>query len=383
MKCLRGLRGRLRLGFTLIELLVVIAIIAVLIALLLPAVQSAREAARRSQCTNNLKQLGLALANYESATGALPQCYGQNTPISRYPYGYMSGSSSGWGDCSVQALMLPYLEQVPAYNAINWSITLTDNIDNGIQGTVIRMRINSFLCPSSTLPIGTFASNQGNFPGNNYWGSVGPCVLPWSGANPPGIFRIVGKGSPGTFGLRDITDGTSNTIAFGEFKVGDFNCAKLSLQDAINIRQNSFPSSTGGKPFGSWSNGTSSSMPSAGLPTFMAFLNACQAKAPSTLGKWEDNKSFLGREWATGMFGHTLGTTLLAPNPPYYNCNMESWGGDFDAPGMYNLSSYHPGGANVAFADGHVQFIKSSTNMTIMWYIGTKANNDVVSSDSY
>ncbi len=224
---------------------------------------------------------------------------------------------------------------------------------------------------------------RAQFPGNNYFASVGPCCLPWAGANPPGIFRIVAKGFQGTVGVRDVSDGTSNTIAFGEWKMGDFNCTKLTIQDAINIRQNSFPSSTSGKPFGSWSNGTSSSMPSAGLPTFMAFLNTCNAKAPGTLGSWEDNKGFVGREWACGMFGHTLGNTLLPPNPNYYNCNMEAWGGDFDAPGMFSLSSYHPGGANVAFADGHVQFIKSSTSMNIMWYLGSKANNDVVSSDSY
>ena len=83
------------------------------------------------------------------------------------------------------------------------------------------------------------------------------------------------------------------------------------------------------------------------------------------------------------MFGHTLGTTLLAPNPVYYNCNMESWGGDFDAPGMYNLSSYHPGGANAAFADGSVRFIKSSTANSVIWALGSKAGGDIVSFDQY
>ncbi len=102
--------GRRSVGFTLIELLVVIAIIAVLIALLLPAVQSAREAARRAQCTNNMKQLGLAVANYESAVGAYPECYPQRAvwdPQNTYP----TAIDSGWGNWSVQALVMPYMEQ--------------------------------------------------------------------------------------------------------------------------------------------------------------------------------------------------------------------------------------------------------------------------------
>jgi prepilin-type N-terminal cleavage/methylation domain-containing protein len=100
------MRGQSRqCGFTLIELLVVIAIIAVLIALLLPAVQAAREAARRAQCTNNLKQIGLALHNYESAVGALPwgQCYGN------------------FNDWAAQVMLLPYLEQSPLFNALNFA----------------------------------------------------------------------------------------------------------------------------------------------------------------------------------------------------------------------------------------------------------------------
>src|SRR5579885_1840752 len=106
-------------GFTLIELLVVIAIIAVLIALLLPAVQSAREAARRAQCTNNLKQMGLALANYESATGAYPQCYAQRAAGDPSNANGEAGDS-GWGNFSVHAYLLPYMEQGAVYNAINF-----------------------------------------------------------------------------------------------------------------------------------------------------------------------------------------------------------------------------------------------------------------------
>ena len=386
MRIGRRQSGRRWVGFTLIELLVVIAIIAVLIALLLPAVQAAREAARRAQCTNNLKQLGLAVANYESSTGGYPQCYAQRAIWDPANSSGTAGDS-GWGNYSIHALVLPYMDGGPIYNSLNFSISASDNCDNGTQATAIGTRVNSFLCPSSPLPVGTLYGclgvapfNQIRFPGNSYWGSVGACVLPWASAKPPGIFSIVGPGDPGAFGVRDVIDGTSNTIAFGEWKIGDFNSSQLSLQDAIDILQNQVGN------FGSWGNATTSSMPSAGMTAFTAFLQTCQGAAPASTGggsNWKTNKSMLGRDWNQGMFAHTLGTTFLAPNPSYYNCNMESWGGDFDAPGMYNMSSYHPGGANAAFADGSVRFIKSSTAMNIMWGLGSKAGGEVLSSDSY
>ncbi len=372
------------IGFTLIELLVVIAIIAVLIALLLPAVQAAREAARRAQCTNNMKQLGLAVANYESAVGAYPQAYAQTGFA-----GYNTAGDSGWGNWSVHALVLSYMEGGPIYNAINFSIASADNLDNGTQATAIGTRVNSFLCPSSQLPVGNMYSclgvapfDQIRYPGNNYWASVGPSVAGWvvGGTQPPGLFSIIGPGDPGTIKVAGVTDGTSNTIAFGEWKMGDFNSSQLSLQDVIDILSNS---SNG---FGGWTTMAGSSMPSAGLSNFTAFLNACQVAAVTSTGggsNWKTNKSNLGREWAQGMFGHTMGTTLLAPNPSYYNCNLESWGGDFDAACMINLSSYHPGGANVAFADGSVRFIKSSTSMNVIWSLGSRAGGEVISSDSY
>src|SRR3954464_15980572 len=152
------LGSRRPFGFTLIELLVVIAIIAVLISLLLPAVQSAREAARRAQCTNNMKQLGLALANYESAHGALPLAYGQRAvwdpTNSSGTYG-----DSGWGNWSPHALLLGFLEQTTIYNALNYSISAASNWDNGINATGATTRINSFLCPSSSLPVGGYGDD--------------------------------------------------------------------------------------------------------------------------------------------------------------------------------------------------------------------------------
>src|SRR5262245_53152460 len=139
-------RDRIREGFTLIELLVVIAIIAVLISLLLPAVQSAREAARRAQCTNNMKQLGLAVANYESATGSYPASYGTRT---------LTGQVwSTWGSWSPQSMMLPYLEQTTLYNAINFSMVSHGNVSDYPEGvaaqrTAITTKIASFICPSN------------------------------------------------------------------------------------------------------------------------------------------------------------------------------------------------------------------------------------------
>jgi prepilin-type N-terminal cleavage/methylation domain-containing protein/prepilin-type processing-associated H-X9-DG protein len=387
MTSVRSHSGRQK-GFTLIELLVVIAIIGVLIALLLPAVQAAREAARRAQCTNNLKQIGLALANYESAHGVYPMAYAQRAvwdPTDKC----CTVEDSGWGNWSPHALLLPFMEQTVIYNSLNFSISSDEGECNCIQATGATTTINSFLCPSSPLPQGSYWG-YGNvnvpqkFPGNNYFASVGPCLCPWLSADPSGVFSIQAIGvnpingntmsNSTPRGSRDITDGTSNTIAFSEWRTGDFNQNKLSIQDAINLRIYSV-----GR-VGKW-NDAYSQMP-AGQSQFPAFLAACAGGAAKTLGT-NNNKSQLGRSWMEGQFGWTLGTTLLGPNPNYPNCNLEPWGGDMDAPGMYNPSSYHPGGANIALADGSVRFCKSSIATQNMWSLGTRNGQEVLSADAY
>jgi prepilin-type N-terminal cleavage/methylation domain-containing protein/prepilin-type processing-associated H-X9-DG protein len=360
-----------RPGFTLIELLVVIAIIAVLIALLLPAVQTAREAARRIQCTNNLKQLGLALQNYHSAFGAFPNAYGAR--------GFGQSSTFGaWGAWSPHAMLLGHMEQRQVYDACNFSLVNHDNSAGALANeTVVEVRINSFLCPSSPLPSGTDLEGYAIAIGNNYFASTGPSLdyASYAEAVPTGLFFVDDQSWGGGFpiAIKDIIDGTSNTIAFGEWRMGDFNDLVLSVpQDVINFIAWPGPRSTMNMPLGA--------------NYLHSWIQTCAGAAPGstqTSQPYFSNASWLGSDWSQGMYGYSLGNTLLPPNPPYPNCRTCLWAGDFDCAGMYGMSSYHAGGANVAMADGSVRFLKSSTSQQVVWALGTRNGGEVISADAH
>lgn len=194
-------RSSARTGFTLIELLVVIAIIAVLVALLLPAVQQAREAARRTQCKNNLKQLGLALHNYHDAFTVFP-------PGGTYAVGVLS-DSGGW---SAQARLLPYLDQANLQNLINFSLGYS------LHPNVTPMRLTVLMCPSEVNDRPYLDGPITYYPAN-YAANYGEWFIwdPVTNQSGSGLF-----GPNSRLGLRDVTDGSSSTLVFSEVKAHQF-----------------------------------------------------------------------------------------------------------------------------------------------------------------
>jgi len=345
-------RGQRKSGFTLIELLVVIAIIAVLIALLLPAVQAAREAARRSQCVNNLKQIGLGLHNYHQTNDKFPIGGSCNQGV--------PGCWS-WQGMSAQAQMLSYMEQSQVYNSINFSIYSNGETSppGPVNSTARLTKINTFLCPSDPNAGGS----SGNI--NSYAGNYGTTSVSYSGTS-TGLFAYIT-----TYGVRDATDGTSNTIAFAEMLVGNTQSAKY--------RGNSVMSASG----------------VTGYPDVMQSgtgwqtdLTACNTAFPGTSSATpgaDNNRTNGGNYWIVGTMGQTLFNTIVPPNSqqyPWGGCKAGT-GGVAEGMNYSNASSNHSGGANFLFADGSVKFIKNSIGMPVYWGLGTRANGEVLSADSY
>ncbi|MEJ7639444.1 MAG: DUF1559 domain-containing protein [Singulisphaera sp.] len=193
---------------------------------------------------------------------------------------------------------------------------------------------------------------------------------------PNGPFAVGGQPT----GLRDMTDGTSNTIAFGERRMGDFNDTKQTLPGDITGNSNYLGAANRNMDT------PNVNMPQGGA-VLEAWLQQCVANyrsgsSPFT-GASPSQRSFNGRLWHMGNYAHALGNTVLPPNAAYPDCMAYSDNSDFDVSGLSGLHSFHPGGCNVGMGDGSVKFIKSSIARTVIWAAGSMNQGDILSADAF
>ena len=347
MKLLRSHRNRN--GFTLIELLVVIAIIAILVALLLPAVQMAREAARRTQCKNNLKQLGLAAHNHEEALGYLPPGF-RGEQISGAPWYY-----DLWGTL---ALLTPYLEETAVYNSIDLNLTMYQlTAPWGITAPVAaKTVVPVFLCPSDSMQSvcsDTYAI-QGALAPTNYAFCMGTGTTRgrtnWLGSpyEADGVFFARSK-----IRLTDIKDGTSNTIGASERLLGEGD-ESTTVASRADIDPQTMYVNPGAE--------------------------TNDANCGSTLRvNFSQRRMYT---WVAGEPRCTMYDHYYPPNDPVHpDCVANFTGTDPEVRstghGLSTARSRHPGGVHAWFCDGGVKFISNSIDLPVWRALATRKNGEV------
>ncbi len=338
-------------GFTLIELLVVIAIIAILIALLLPAVQQAREAARRTQCRNNLKQLGLALHNYHDNFLMFPR--GTIGPVIEGTDG------AGWRTYSAHAMILPYIDQAPLYNTVQDAVQQNRRACcDGAAGagenapwSLDTRQLPAFMCPSdpfrNTGPraVNNYALNQGS---NKGW------AVPNTDQN--GVFN---RTTP--VNIAAVVDGTSNVIAAAEIIAAPTGEVLTSPGGRAAVRDGNGIAGGNAAP---WS-----------VPTGITKANV-DTWGAAAAAITDINPNAVGERWFRGQPGRTLFNTLLTPNSQWPNVTFHCNDCNFDGPGMHAARSRHTGGVHILLVDGSVKFATENIDWAIWQAVG--ARNDGV-----
>ena len=362
-----------RRGFTLIELLVVISIIGVLIALLLPAVQSAREAARRAQCSNNLKQLGLAVHAYHTSVNVVPA-------LVMYPGGQFA-QSNGFAASWIIPL-LPNLEQNPMYSAYNfYAPAVVLSASSGLENTTVTYnQIATLLCPSedrldrpSLYATTNYVGNYGG-PGqvSCYTGTIVPVGDP--NLNPSlGTGTSFGKVGPVTF--EGIRDGVSNTAMISERLHG------------LGTNQPVYPGKSSTSKRGIFSVSASGLGPLSGLNAAVTFVSDCNT-LPATSASVNTN-ILANNAYATNPWYLSMVSYNHVGSPNSMHCensgdpSIVTSAGYVGPSGSSPATSNHPGGVHVAFADGSVRFVKDSIAQNIWWGIGTRYGKEIIAGDAY
>ena len=373
----------LRHGFTLVELLVVIAIIAVLIGLLLPAVQSAREAARRMQCANNLKHIGLAIHNHTECRGSLPVHSTGATPA--------ADGSCGPGFTSFLFTILPHFDEAPLFDSVRRDVGMMDGCTGGYTPSNPLMRISashpnakaaativpSYLCPSDAYSqrpehaqyVGSAMPAPGSYAGNVGW-PMSTHGIPGRGIPAPGLGKQNGAIPLGTadgsasgsqwqtpnIKMKDLTDGLSKTALVAERRISSevFGESTSSVAPSLS-------SGCGGTMGRRWLGPGGATGP--GITTVSNWQTYTEKRA-------DPQYSIpLGRAWISGW--SVFGNTYMHVFPPN-GWNGHIYGGEASGNTMVTPSSQHQGGVNVCFADGHVDFIEDGIDMKTWWAMGSR-----------
>ncbi len=372
----------LRAAFTLIELLVVIAIIGILVGLLLPAVQNAREAARRASCLNNVRQFTLAAAEYEvnfkyMPAGRMEPDYVVNGVVNiggtTYPMTLPRGAWTGFR--SVHTFLLPFMEQTNIYNEIDFSAATAVQMINSA-GTPVNANYKAyrhagplFICPSEVNAIRRITENSYRY---NFGGST-----PYGGAentNDNSKLAMLGNlmsSGNGAFTIGEgltsaaFTDGTSNTVMFSERSMGsgvDMRNQPAKPSDMTTLTNRSFT-----------------------MLTPDEFFSQCQSR-PHVIDTFNFNSAgrWLGGElysngWPFAFYSSTMYNHVAPPNWKHIDCGQRS--AIADRPGEHAIvsaRSYHIGGVNVALADGSAKFINESIDLTVWRALGSRNGGEEV-----